>query len=162
MFLMGIMDQLRLFLSVNPAVAGRNPKNLSAVRWLPLLLLLITSAGAHAQEFTYTIANNEVTITGYTGTDTVISIPATIDGLPVTSIGGFAFHNSSITSVTIPNSVTSIEGSAFWNCRNLTSIAIPDSVRSIGVYAFLYCYALDSVTMGNSVTNIAIGAFSST
>ena len=55
--------------------------------------------------------------------------------------------------------VTSIGGSAFYNCTGLTSIEIPSSVTSIGNYAFDGCSGLTSVTIGNSVTSIGIGAF---
>ncbi|NBS55200.1 hypothetical protein EBT23_06570, partial [bacterium] len=63
-------------------------------------------------DFTYTTNNGEVTITGYTGSGGNLVIPGTIEGNPVTSIGGGAFLGlSSLTSVTIPDSVTSIGGS---------------------------------------------------
>jgi len=56
------------------------------------------------------------------------------------------FYWSSLTSVTIPNSVTSIGEGAFYNCSSLTSITIPNSVTSIGVGAFHNCSSLTSVT----------------
>ena len=52
----------------------------------------------------------------------------------------------SLTSITIPNSVTIIGDGAFIHCSSLTSITIPESVTSIGVWAFSECYGLDSVT----------------
>ena len=61
--------------------------------------------------------------------------------------------------VTIPNSVTSIGSSAFWNCDSLTSITIPNSVTSIGWYAFYQCSSLSSIVIPNSVTNIEKEAF---
>ena len=63
------------------------------------------------------------------------------------------------TSVTIPDSVTSIGGSAFSYCTSLTSITIPDSVTSIGYNAFEDCHSLTSVTISNGVTSIGERAF---
>jgi hypothetical protein len=78
----------------------------------------------------------------------------------VTNIGGSAFYNcTGLTSVTIPNSVTSIGDYAFSHCSWLTSIEIPNSVTSIGFSAFSYCSRLTSVTIGDSVTSIGSYAF---
>ncbi|MBQ7210840.1 MAG: leucine-rich repeat domain-containing protein, partial [Paludibacteraceae bacterium] len=67
---------------------------------------------------------------------------------------------SSLTSVTIPNSVTYIAGYAFSGCSSLTSVTIPNSVTSIGKYAFSECGSLTSITIPNSVTRIGEYAFS--
>ncbi len=67
--------------------------------------------------------------------------------------------NSSITSVIIPNSVTTIGENAFSDCSGLTSVTIPDSVTSIGRDGFSYCGSLTSVTIPNSVTSIGRAAF---
>ncbi len=78
----------------------------------------------------------------------------------VTSIGNGAFGGcSSLTSIDIPNSVTSIGDYAFYNCRSLTSVTIPNSVTSIGGWAFAGCSSLTEVTIPNSVTSIGKGAF---
>ncbi len=81
------------------------------------------------------------TVTGIgTATATDIVIPATYNNVPVTEIGSSAFYDcSSLTSVTIPDSVTFIGYSAFYYCSSLTSVTIPDSVTSIRKYAFWYC-----------------------
>ncbi len=76
----------------------------------------------------------------------------------VTSIGSKAFNYCGLTSVTIPNSVTSIGSRAFYYC-GLTSVTIPNSVTSIGSGAFSLCRGLTSVTIGNSVTSIGSQAF---
>ena len=78
----------------------------------------------------------------------------------VTSIGSSAFqYCSGLTSVTIPNSVTSIGSSVFSSCHGLTSVTIPNSVKSIGNNAFTGCYGLTSLTIPNSVTSIGESAF---
>ena len=77
----------------------------------------------------------------------------------LTSLGN-AFHGCrSLTSIVIPNSVTTIGYSAFWACYSLASISIPNSVTSIGGAAFYYCNGLTSVAIGSSVTSIGELAF---
>ena len=69
------------------------------------------------------------------------------------------YNLDKLTSITIPNSVTSIGNGAFSGCSSLTSITIPNSVTSIEDYAFRSCSSLTSVTIGNSVTSIGGYAF---
>lgn len=98
--------------------------------------------------------NYEGSYTIPTGLDLVNSAFEDCSGLTsviipnsVTSIGSNAFDQcTSLTSVSIPNSVTSIGDNAFLNCNQLTSITIPNSVTSIGSQAFYYCRNLASVT----------------
>ena len=77
----------------------------------------------------------------------------------VTKIGEDAFYSSKLSSITIPNSVTSIGDGAFYKCSSLSSITIPNSVTSIGAYAFYDCSSLSSITIPNSVTSIGNSAF---
>ncbi len=80
--------------------------------------------------------------------------------LEVVGIASNAFEKCGVlTSVTIPNSVTSIGNYAFNGCTSLTSVTIPNSVTSIGDYAFNGCTSLTSVTIPNSVTSIGNSAF---
>jgi hypothetical protein len=125
------------------------------------LMVLSSSAFAlQSGDFAYTVnTDNTVTITKYTGAGGAVVIPDIIDGMPVVGIGDNAFYGcSSLTIVTIPNSVTSIGGS-FRHCTGLTSVTIPNSVTSIGNYAFEYCTGLTSVTIPNSVTSIGVSVF---
>ena len=86
--------------------------------------LFSTSASADTYgDLTYTVSNGEVTITDCSTSVTSVTIPSTINGFPVTSIGKYAFYNcTSLTSVSIGKGVTSIGGSAFRDCTSLTSI----------------------------------------
>ena len=70
-----------------------------------------------------------------------------------------SFRNQKLTLYVIPNSVTSIGDSAFYDCRSLSNIVISNSVTSIGDSAFEGCKSLGSLVIPNSVTNIGKGAF---
>jgi hypothetical protein len=112
----------------------------------------------------YKITSDSVTITGCDNNASgELVIPDTIKGKPVTTIGKMAFFRNgisrSLTSITIPDSVTSIEEKAFYLCSSLTSIAIPDGVTTIERDAFSRCRSLTSITIPDSVTSIGENAF---
>jgi len=130
----------------------------------------------------YTYDNTNYLL-GYVGDETQLKLPSYYNGqgyeiyteafykctgltsvtIPdnVTSIGDRAFQEcTGLTSVTIGNRVLTIGNYAFSHCSKLTSITIPDSVTSIGAFTFWSCSGLTSVTIGNGVTSIGYGAFS--
>src|SRR5208283_1208363 len=105
-------------------------------RTLPVLLGWLLLAGPAAVQGQYgystnadgsiysysTHADGSVTIAGYAGPPWTVTIPTNIGGRTVTSIGGYAFYDSSLAGVTIPGSVTSIGQSAFLFCASLAIV----------------------------------------
>ena len=159
---------------------------LAAVMLIGMCAVLpVTAAGAKTSgDYEYeNINDGTVRITGYTGTDDIITIPSEIDGKKVSRIGIGAFWGctsltsvkipetvtglevsafsgcTSLAGIDIPNSVTSIEMNAFGNCTSLTSIKIPESVVSIGSEAFRDCRKLTGIKIPKKVTKIASAAF---
>ena len=153
---------------------ARGLKILTGRKLLSLLLLLLLllglpgvvqaqdaySTNADGSIYTYsTNADGSANIVAYAGPPWVVTIPTNINGLTVTTIGEYAFNDlTNLTSVTIPDSVTSIGASAF-SLTSLTNVTIGNGVTSIGELAFYYCTSLTSVTIGNSVTSIGFQAF---
>lgn len=120
------------------------------------------SDSEETESFEYSVNEDGTTcsISKGTITDTVVVIPAEIDGYKVTSIANNAFQGATeITSVTIPNGVTSIGSMAFAGCTALETVNIPSSVTSIEGLAFTGCSSLKDVDIPNSVTSIGGGAF---
>lgn len=81
--------------------------------------------------YTYTASEKGITITGYSGSDKKLYIPASIDGVAVVAIGREAFKNASFETVIAPNGIEKIDWFAFSNCLNLKSVVLPDSVSKI-------------------------------
>lgn len=119
------------------------------------------AANAPLFDFKFTPDNTAVIVTNYkyNGAAADVTIPSRYQGKPVTTIGHAAFFNSAVTSVTIPDSVTSISDGAFINCPKLTNISIPNSVTSIGFSAFSSCTSLKSITLPSSLSFISGALF---
>ncbi len=132
---------------------------------------LFAESGTCGENLTWDLKDGVLTISGigvmydfgyrdvpwylYRSSITEVSI-----GNSVTSIGDYAFYGcTGLMNVTIPNSVTTIGNSAFEGCSGLTSITIPNSVTTIGNSAFEYCSGLTSITIPKNVTSIGDGAF---
>ena len=123
-----------------------------------------TADGYH---FFYNSNASKGYLISYSGSETDITLPDSFiayNGTLVTEyeISSCAFYDSDkLTSVTIPNSVTTIGDSAFSSCDSLANVIIGDSVTTIGDSAFSGCDSLANVTIGDGVTTIGDSAFSS-
>ncbi len=131
---------------------------------------------------------SEAIISRYTGGESVVVVPESLDGYPVTQIGSYAFsafvvpetlitsinlpetiesitkhafeYNENLTQINIPSKVTTIPFDCFRGCYSLEYIEIPDSVNKIEGGAFRYCEGLKSISLPESVTEISEGTFS--
>ena len=110
-------------------------------------------------DFIWIKNENGITLAAYLSDAAELNLPADYNGENY-AIGSSAFDGcTGLTSVVIPNSVTSIGDSAFYNCSGITSVVIGNSVKSIGEHAFTYCKGLTSIVIPNSVTSIGRYAF---
>ena len=138
---------------------------LRAVTLLGILIQLclgsiVAYAGTTSTGFVYYSMGNVMWITGYTGNQSDIQIPESINGKPVTVISARSFYNNKvIKSVEIPSTITSIQTQAFAKCTNLTDINIPSSVTEIKTMTFQGCTSLKYIELPNSVQRIEDSAF---
>ncbi len=112
--------------------------------------------------WTYELTSNKkgYKITDYDESMSQIQIPSVINNLPVLEIGNRAFsYCSGLYSITIPNSIKTIDNYAFINCTSLTNITLMNGVATIGDQAFRNCSSLTSITIPESVTTIGSSTF---
>lgn len=118
----------------------------------------VGAVAQNEEDFKYEIINDEVIIKGLQGDKnafTQVIIPAEIAKKPVTGIGQLAFNAcSSLTSVTLPDTLKTIEIYGFADCSALTDITIPDSVTTVKSGAFQRCSSLSNVSISNSLTEL--------
>ena len=108
----------------------------------------ITGSG----DFEYTTAGDgSIRITRYTGNETAVAVPAALDGMPVKTIGAYAFRGcGSVTAVQIPEGVVTLEDGVFAGCGSLLSVTIPRSVAFMGKGIFENCGRLTVSYYDNS------------
>ena len=163
--------------------------------WIAVAVLVLSLCAAasadvitSADGWQYEVRNGSGTLKGYTGEETKLVLPASIDGIPMTAVGAGAFDgNVAFKEVVIPDGYTSIGANAFRNCTRVASLRISGTVQewpeswgsnsafagcinlfevefgegltSIGSCAFEGCTLLDSVMLPSSVTGVGKSAF---
>jgi uncharacterized repeat protein (TIGR02543 family) len=115
--------------------------------------------GADGDFIWYELDGGVVEVATYIGTDTVITVPDTLNSMPVVGIANSAFSSMAFTSVTVSDGVTYIGDGAFASCGSLASISLPSSVETIGVACFSNCISLGSITLPASLKTLGVAAF---
>ena len=117
-------------------------------------------------DFTYTVKDNNATITAYSGTASNLTIPSTIDGYNVKEIGTHAFdesrtqtNGSCIVNLKISEGITKIGDFAFVRCANLENIELPESLISLGEQTFLECTKLKKINIPSKIVQLGYSGF---
>ncbi|MBQ9742566.1 MAG: leucine-rich repeat protein, partial [Ruminococcus sp.] len=106
-------------------------------------------------------ANNEITVCGYEGSDTSIAVPSSLIGYDVKYIGDHAFYNeTTLTDISLPNTLTGMGMGAFYGCSSLESISIPTQCINLGPHLFYGCSSLKNVTLSSVTVDIPRYCFS--
>ncbi|MDE6501317.1 MAG: S8 family serine peptidase [Ruminococcus sp.] len=125
---------------------------------LPKLSNLIedNSGTAPSIEYTY-LDDGTIELTKWTDIMSgTVTVPASFNGIKITSIGRFAFYNcNEITGIILPDTITNIGTFAFSGCESLEEISIPDSVVNIQTNAFASCSNLHKVKLSSSLSSIS-------
>ncbi len=106
--------------------------------------------------------NDRIEITGCADGVSDLEIPATIEGLPVTGIGRYAFQYSSVKSLTLPDSVKTIGYWAFTDCPDLKSVKLGSGLETIEIHAFENCPSLTDVEFPSQLVDVHTKAFDNT
>ncbi len=108
----------------------------------------------------FIINQEELMITKYTGSDTVIEIPESYKNYKVTVIGASVFNDSKITEVTIPSSIKQIEDYAFSSCHSLTKVNLSEGLEILNNSVFFNCSELREIKLPSTLKEIGPRAFS--
>ena len=163
-------NQVLVYKSLNSAVATVDASGtITALQPGQAVIRVLSADGPYA-DCTVTVIRDESIsdftidqrgyITGYTGTDTDLVIPETVDGTAVKGIAQGAFQNNwDIQSVSFPSGLDEIEADAFQKCGSLVRVQFAAGLQTIGERAFAYCTHLTNVELPEGLTTMGANAF---
>ena len=146
-------------------------KNICKILLISLFILAVFAIKSYgASDFSYTIDDNgDATITAYNGSETDLTIPSTIDGYNVVTIGAHAFDESrnstnghTIKNLVIEEGIEKIELLAFVGCTNLETVKLPESLTYLDAQTFLQCSKLKSINIPSQLNSIKDSTFQET
>lgn len=138
---------------------------------ISLFIIVIFNIKSFAtSDFSYTLdANGNATITAYNGTESNLTIPSTIDGHNVVTIGAHAFdesrnttNGSTIKNLVISEGIEIIELLAFAKCTNLETVKLPESLTFLDMQTFIQCSKLKSINIPSKIEKIGNSTFQET
>lgn len=109
--------------------------------------------------FAWKLYKDHAQLQKYTGSATILKVPKSVQGLPVTVIQGYAFDGNAIEEIIVPDSVTTLYSYAFADCSKLTKVTLSESIMEIPDKAFHHCSSLKEVKLPKNVTSIGQLAF---
>ena len=131
-----------------------------------LMLMSVVPMGisfAADSDYTYTVTDEKVTITKYTGSDEELVIPDTLGGYPVVAIGERAFrNNSSIKKIRFADSIETIGNLAFYQCKTLEEVNLGNGVKTLVGSSFSNCGTIGTLIIGKSLAVVGTNTFNGT
>lgn len=160
-------DGTNLQRDLNKGIKEQEMKKKSVLLIMIIVIALIASNAAFSafaqseNVFEYTVSDNKATITAYSGSAEMLSIPSTLGGYSVCALADGAFQNNlTVSRITVPDSVSSIGARCFYGCVRLKTVILPASVTQIAEKTFANCTALERLTVSGALTHIYRDAFS--
>lgn len=124
-----------------------------------LFTLSLVSLAGNYEDLTYEVKDGDVTITACDKEVTSVTVPAEIDGYPVTKIKNSVFMNcKKLKSVKLPDTITEMGNSAFYDGILLEEVNFPDSITHMGVNVFHRCEKLVEITLPQNIIKIENGS----
>ena len=109
-----------------------------------------------ADNLRWTLNGETITVTGYTGTGTVLTIPASLHGKTVTAVAPNAFaYNNTVTEIVLPDTIATLGEKAFFSMRNLSSLTLPTGLKTLPADVLNGCASLETIALPEGLESIA-------